>query len=359
MKLEKYSIFIILFIIFIYHSYIHNKLEKIFFDTYINYNNIKRPLQKCTSEINKSIKCVGLPSEHAEVYTIIFSLLYFKNFISLYVCLSFIFLISIQRIIFQMHTVTQVLFGILLGFFYTQIYVRNNLSIFSFLIVLIIGLIIAILSIYKIDEKLKQPLPKWVDNEMVSSIHKKINTPFYLKIASIYANAIDEGRTYISWRELEYFLDEIVNKIKNTGTQFDAIIGIKTGGAIISDYVSKKLGIKNYKVKLSREEYHCNKKPIDTFNDIFQRQFLNTYGKYSICEGIEDNLTGKNIVLIDEMVSSGTTMLESINYLKNKKHVNIIYPTCISFSKKRYIKDIYINSVIDNFVFIWPWGYDN
>ena len=194
---------------------------------------------------------------------------------------------------------------------------------------------------------------------MIPSIHKKLNIPYYLRIASIYATAIENGRTYISWRELESFLDEIVNKIKNKDIQFDAIVGIKTGGAIISDYVSKKLGIKNYKLKLSREEYNCNKKPVDTLNDLFQRQVLNKYGKYSICEGIEDNLTGKNIILIDEMVSSGTTMLESINYLKNKKHVNIIYPTCISFSKKRYKKDIYINSVIPNSVFIWPWGYDN
>ena len=359
MKFEKYTIFIILFIIFIYHFYIHNKLEKIFFDTYINYNNTKRPLHKCSSEIFKSVKCVGLPSGHAETSTIIFSLLYFKNFISFNVCLAFIFLISIQRIIFQMHTLTQVLVGILFGFFYTQIYIKYNLSIFSFLIVLTIGLIISILSIYKIDEKLKQPIPTWVDNEMIPSIHKKLNIPYYLRIASIYATAIENGRTYISWRELESFLDEIVNKIKNKDIQFDAIVGIKTGGAIISDYVSKKLGIKNYKLKLSREEYNCNKKPVDTLNDLFQRQVLNKYGKYSICEGIEDNLTGKNIILIDEMVSSGTTMLESINYLKNKKHVNIIYPTCISFSKKRYKKDIYINSVIPNSVFIWPWGYDN
>ena len=359
MKLEKYTIFIILSIIFIYHFNIHNKLEKIFFATYINYNNVKRPLHKCDSEIYKNTKCLGLPSGHAETSTILFSLLYFKNFISLNVCLAFIFLISIQRIIFHMHTVTQVFVAILLGILYSQIYIINNLSIFSLLLVFTIGLTITIFTVYKIDDKLNQPIPKWVHNEMISSIHKKLNTPYYLKIASIYADAIDKGRTYISWNELETFLDIIISKIKNTGIQFDAIVGIKTGGAIISDYVSKKLGIKNYKIKLSREEYNCDKKPSDTVNDIFQKQVLNNNGKYSICEGIEDNLTGKNIILIDEMVSSGTTMLESINYLKNEKHVNIIYPTCISLSKKRYKKDIYIDSVIPNLVFVWPWGYDN
>jgi hypoxanthine phosphoribosyltransferase len=194
---------------------------------------------------------------------------------------------------------------------------------------------------------------------MKPSINNKLNTPYYLKIASIYANAIDQGRTFISWSELETFLDIIINKIKDSEIQYDAIVGIKTGGAIISDYVSKKLGIKNYKIKLSREEYNCDKKPIHTIYDFFQRQVLNNNGKYSICQEIEEDLSGKNIILIDEMVYTGTTMLESIHYLKNKKHVNIIYPTCISLSKNRYKKDIYINSIISNIVFVWPWGYDN
>jgi membrane-associated phospholipid phosphatase len=136
MKLENYTIFIILFIIFVYHYNIQNKIEKIFFDCYLNYNFVKRPLYMCNSDIYKSFKCLGFPSGHAEVSTIIFSLLYFKKFISLHVCLAFIFLISIQRIIYNMHTVNQVIFGILLGLIYTQIYIINNLSIFSLLLVL-------------------------------------------------------------------------------------------------------------------------------------------------------------------------------------------------------------------------------
>jgi hypoxanthine phosphoribosyltransferase len=359
MKLENYTIFIILFIIFVYHYNIQNKIEKIFFDCYLNYNFVKRPLYMCNSDIYKSFKCLGFPSGHAESSTIVFSLLYFKNLISFNFCLAFIFLISIQRILFHQHTISQVIFGILLGLIYTQIYIINNLSIISLLIIISIGLLFAILSIYKIDEKLKQPIPTWVDFEMKPSIYKKLDTPYYLKIATIYAIAINQGRTYISWSELETFLDIIINKIKNSGIQFDAIVGIKTGGAIISDYVSKKLGIKNYKIKLTREEYNCEKKPIHTINDVFQRQVLNNNGKYSICEEIVDDISGKNIILIDEMVSSGTTMLESIHYLKNKKHVNIIYPTCISLSKKRYKKDIFIDSVIPDLVFVWPWGYDN
>ena len=110
---------------------------------------------------------------------------------------------------------------------------------------------------------------------------------------------------------------------------------------------------------MSKSEYNCDKKSKDAINDVIQRQLLNHYGKYTICEGINKNLEGKNIILIDEMVSSGTTMVESIQYLKNEKQVNNIYPACISLSKKRYKKQIPIHYILPNLVFVWPWGYDN
>ena len=104
------------------------------------------------------------------------------------------------------------------------------------------------------------------------------------------------------------------------------MIGIKTGGAIISDYISNALQIPNYKIKLTREKYKCNKKSSHVFDDIIHRSILNNHSNYTICEGIEDNLEGKNVILIDEMVYSGTTMIESIQYLKEKKcEYNISY----------------------------------
>ena len=39
------------------------------------------------------------------------------------------------------------------------------------------------------------------------------------------------------------------------------------------------------------------------FNDIYKN-----YGDYTICKGIDNNLKGYNIILIDELVYSGTTM---------------------------------------------------
>jgi len=363
MKLNNFTPFlkiqIIILLILLYHYYIQNSLEKNFFDLYLNYDIVKRPLYACNSGFYNSFRCLGFPSRHTELASILFFILYFQKFISLPVCIILILCVALQRIIVHMHTFIQITFAGIFGFLYSQIYVRSHFSVYSFLLVFLIGILLSGLSVYKIDQLLKEPIPAWVDKKMLPDIKAKMATPYYLKILSMYAAAKEKGITYVSWYNLEDYLDKIIEKIQQSGVQFDAVIGIKTGGAIISDYVSQKLGLPNYKVKISRSEYNCNKKSSDTVNDIIQRQVLNNYGNYTICEGIQDDLTGKHVILIDEMVSSGKTMLETIQYLRREKHVNTIYPTCISLSKKKYKKDVHINHVLQDLVFVWPWGYDN
>jgi hypoxanthine phosphoribosyltransferase len=194
---------------------------------------------------------------------------------------------------------------------------------------------------------------------MIPSIKNKQDSMILMKIMNIYTNAVIQERTFISWDQLEKYLDIIIDNIQKSGHQYDVVVGIKTGGAIISDYISKKLNIQNYKIKLLRSEYNCDKKSTDTINDIIQKRILNNLGKYTICEGIDDNLQGKNVILIDELVSSGKTMIDTVKYLKQDKNVNIVYPTCIAFNKKMYKQNFKINYVFNGTVIVWPWGYDN
>lgn len=357
---NKIFILIIILLLSAYHYLLNNNLEKLFSQTYFDYNNIRRPLKICDKDINCSnLDCTGMPSGHAEGASVLSCLLYFYKFIPLWLCLTIIAVISLQRIIANKHTLNQVIVGSILGLIYATIYKKFNLSIYGFLFVFSIGFILTLLSVYKIDQQVHGPIPSWVDNNMLSSIKKKQDSPFYLKIGSLYANALILNRTFITWKQLEKNLDVIVERIKNSGKQYDVVVGIKTGGAIISDYISLKLGIPNYKIKLSREEYNCNKQANDTINDIVNKRFFYNLGKYTICEDISDNLEGKNVVLIDELVSSGKTMEEAYNYLKEQKHVNDIYVTCVSFYKTQYTGSLDIDYVLNGTVLIWPWGYDN
>jgi len=143
MKLnDSKNIFIYIVLIAFYHFSIQNPLEKYFFKCHFDYFNIKRPLKICTNEYKhvNPIVCVGMPSGHAETITIIISLLYLYKFIPLWLSLLVIFLIYIQRYTSNMHSISQIVAGILVGLFYVFIYKHFNLSILSFLIIFGIGI---------------------------------------------------------------------------------------------------------------------------------------------------------------------------------------------------------------------------
>ena len=363
MKLNnKTSLYFIcaVFLILMYHYHVHNGLEKLFSQTYFNYHDVKRPSSICNKSFNYSrLSCVGMPSGHAETSSVLCFILYFYKIIPLWLCLVVIFVVSLQRITSNVHTVSQVLIGALLGLLYATIYKKFNLSIYSFIVVFFIGFLITLINIYKIDRNINGPIPSWVDKKMLPLIKKKQDVPFYIKIGSLYTNAIIQNRTFISWSQLEGYLDHIVERIKKSGKTYDAVVGIKTGGAIISDYISQKLGLPNYKIKLSRKEYNCDKKYNDVVNDLIQKNIVENLGDYSICEGINANLEGKNIILVDELVSTGKTMEEAYSYLKENKFVNNVYTTAVSFYEDKYKGSLHINHILNGTVIIWPWGYDN
>ena len=150
----------------------------------------------------------------------------------------------------------------------------------------------------------------------------------------------------------------IHSKINNYGMKFDAVVGIKTGGAVISDYVSKKLGIKNYKIKISKSQYGCDKKPIDAVMDSYQKEYAMDTTTHTICEPINDNIEGQNILLLDEMVSSGSTMMGAYKYITEQKKANAVMSAIFVKSDSLRL-DLDVLHVYDSLLFVWPWGWDN
>jgi hypothetical protein len=138
--------------LFAYHNFLHNNIEKQFSKAYFDCKNIRRPLKVCKKEINCSnLNCIGMPSGHAEAGSLLSCLLYFYNFIPLWVCLIIIVLISLQRIVTNMHALNQVIVGSLLGLIYATIYNYFKLSIYGFLVVLSIGFVLTLLTMIELN----------------------------------------------------------------------------------------------------------------------------------------------------------------------------------------------------------------
>ena len=151
-NIQNIQLFAVIIFIGIYHFFIHNGLEKIFSQVYFDYDAVKRPLTKCRFGNNSSrLECIGMPSGHTETAAVFSFLLYFYKIIPLWVCLLIIFVISVQRITCNMHTISQVIVGAILGFIYAFIYKRVW---YGFIIIFAIGLLLSILSVYKLDRQM-------------------------------------------------------------------------------------------------------------------------------------------------------------------------------------------------------------
>jgi flagellar biosynthesis protein FliR len=70
-----------------------------------------------------------------------------------------------------MHTIDQVVVGATLGFIYALLYNKFSFTL-GFIIVFTIGLLLTMLSIYKIDRQVYGHIPSWVDDSMYESIKR-------------------------------------------------------------------------------------------------------------------------------------------------------------------------------------------
>ena len=345
------------------HIGVLNKLEKIFTKILFNNNkNINRPSEECKDSYDFNISCIGMPSGHTELATILSLLLVHYESLPISIASLIILLTGLQRIESNRHTIQQVLVGFLFGLGYACFYIKTDMSLKSMLIITgVILLLSLILTLYVDNIIQNDKTPNWVDKDLYPIIKRKKEVPFYIKYCTIMTSIIiEEVPLYIDYKTLEIYLDKCIDIIQESNIKFDAIVGIKSGGAILSNYIAKKLDMTNYVIKFTSKEKECNSNKIKSI-DFVRDMILSKRKVNKLCEGIDDNIQGKNIILIDEQVDSGSTMESAIDYLINDKKVNNIYLISItSMNGDRTLNNIHLHYIKPyKYSMIYPWGYDN
>jgi hypoxanthine phosphoribosyltransferase len=345
-------IFLLLFL-FVSFSLIINPIEKKIVQLY--FGDSKRPLEKCKN--SNDFKCFGMPSGHTELATVISFMLYSKKYISLFVACIIIFIFAMQRIVTSMHSIIQVIAGFALGLLYSLIFVKLHKNLYIVIFVLLLSFVLNCAYIVMINTKIKE-YPNWVlnDSSLEPILKKKYNIPFYAK----FSDTLFLSR-YIGWNELENNMDILISKIKQSGTNFDVVVGIKSGGAILSKYIANKLDLKCYYIKISDKDDGCDKNLFVSGINYGIKKLTDTQKEYIICEGIHDNIMGKNILLIDEQIASGNTMKNAIDYLYKNKKASFVLPCAIYLNPQQKIINtseiLFLHKNRD--VFIWSWGFNN
>ena len=359
-----YNNLIILFFITIIHYVLLNGLEKIFFShTSIPISYLIRPSDCCITQDEYIVGCFGMPSGHAEIISIITYILYKYKYISWVVMILCILIVCFQRIIFKKHTIIQVIVGTMLGLIYGTLYFKTKLSFLSLYTTIFLIFIFTFLTFFIIDYKIKNTeIPSWVDKNMHNKIKEKQNANSLIKLYSIITPSYEQNQNpFVNWNLIEKYLDNIILEIKKSNIEYHGVVGIKSGGAIISDYISKKLNLPNYKIKVSTVDNKCNKRSINTFYTFIDLYIRKINKKYMLCEGINENISNQNLILIDESVSSGGTIKKSIDYLLDEKNVSKIFACSIYTNDKLEYRNTLLHSqkITNHIPLIWNWGYDN
>lgn len=273
------------------HLVFTNVYEKVLIQVMVGSNTkiLKRPTRQCMKA--DSLQCLGMPSGHAEAATICCSLMYKFGIMPLYVAISIVAFVCAQRVVFIRHTLLQVVIGMILGSLYAVIYC--NLALWKAAIIAVLvptTLLINIMVL--VDRMVHKDIPAWVDDSLIPLIEKKQGSLLGNKIFHVlWLVASHKLALFCTWDKLVEHMEYIIDVAKDK--EYDVVVGIKTGGAIISTYIAKRLSLPCLHVKVSPSVYKCRKSASDTYDDIYTRRVLNVDRGFTVCEPVKREEIGR------------------------------------------------------------------
>lgn len=123
--------------------------------------------------------------------------------------------------------------------------------------------------------------------------------------------------TKLSWEDIEKITDELAAEIKESNFEPDYIIGITSGGLIPLYFLIKKLDVDNI-LTISANSYNKEDK-----------------GALNITYLPEVDLTGKKVLLVDEIVETGDTLKTISETIRNKYNVSEIKTVVLVVNKEK------------------------
>tara|TARA_B100000941_G_scaffold187150_1_gene134679 strand:+ start:1241 stop:1777 length:537 start_codon:yes stop_codon:yes gene_type:complete len=149
---------------------------------------------------------------------------------------------------------------------------------------------------------------------------------------------------YISKEEIDNIVTEIANKINNSNTKKPLFIAVLNGSFLFAADIMRRITIPNAEI---------------SFIKLSSYDGMKSNGEISELIGIKNNISGRNIILLEDIVDTGNT-LEKIIELLTQEQVSSIKVATLLFKPNAYKKDLnidYIGKSIEN-DFVVGYGLD-
>ncbi len=151
---------------------------------------------------------------------------------------------------------------------------------------------------------------------------------------------------FIPETEISEIIHSIANAINNSGIKDPLFIAVMNGAFLFAADVMREITIANTEI---------------SFIKLSSYSGTETTGEVSELIGIGDNISGRNIVVLEDIVDTGIT-LEKIITLLEKENVADIKVATLLFKPNAYTKDIHIDfigkSIPNNFAVGYGLDYD-
>lgn len=151
---------------------------------------------------------------------------------------------------------------------------------------------------------------------------------------------------HISKEEIDNIVSEIANKINNSNTEKPLFIAVLNGSFLFAADIMRRITIPNAEI---------------SFIKLSSYEGMKSSGKIRKLIGINSNISGRNIILLEDIVDTGNTLEKIIELLTQEKIISIKVATLL-FKPEAYKKDIHIDyigkSIENDFVVGYGLDYD-
>jgi len=158
-----------------------------------------------------------------------------------------------------------------------------------------------------------------------------------------------KGKTFeilIPETEIAEMAHSVANSINNSEIKNPLFIAVMNGAFLFASDVMRKITIPNTEI---------------SFIKLSSYEGVESTGKVSELIGIEGNISGRNIVVLEDIVDTGMTLDKIITLLKKENVADIKIATLL-FKPDAYRKDIHIDfigkSIPNDFVVGYGLDYD-
>ena len=144
----------------------------------------------------------------------------------------------------------------------------------------------------------------------------------------------------MSWELFQSLAEETARKITESGYDPDFIVGIARGGWVLSRVLCDFLGVKDL-VSLKVEHWGITATPD---------------GKAQIKYPFDIDLTGRRVLVVDDITDTGESLKLAANYVKTKNPAEVKTATLRHIIGSEFTPDYYGDEITWRWV-VFPWNY--